>query len=108
MSLTTSNLPTCARRRIDMNMADLAKINTYDRIDADLDDWEQSLGEIRQLITAGELSRDGDEFREARKKIAIMLDGIQQTRTFIEFKRNMVVGTTADVEALLVDGEPAV
>jgi hypothetical protein len=89
-------------------MADLTKINTYDRIDADLDDWEQSLKDIRRLITMGELSRDGDEFQDARRKIAEMLEGVRQTREFIEFKRNMVVGTTADVEALLVDGEPAV
>ena len=89
-------------------MADITKINTYDRIDADLDDWEQALREIRQLITMGELSSDGDEFQEARRKCQAVLGEIQQAREFIAAKRQMVVGTTADVEAILVDNEPAV
>jgi hypothetical protein len=98
--------PIHQKTELDMNMADITKINTYDRVDADLDDWEEALRRIRDLITMGELSSDGDEFQEARRKCREVLDGIQQTRAFIAAKRSLVPDTS-EVEAVMIDGEPA-
>ena len=84
-------------------MADLSKINVYDRVHADLHDWEEALQQIRRLINQGEIG-DEDAFPEARKKIAGVLGEIEQTRQFLAIKQQEAVDATADVEALF-EGE---
>ena len=78
-------------------------ISIYDRVHADLDDWEQALVEIRKLINMGEIG-DDEAFPEARKKIAGVLGEIEQTRQFLAIKQQEAVDATADVEALF-EGE---
>jgi hypothetical protein len=88
-------------------MADLSKINVYDRVHADLNDWEEALQQIRKLINQGEIG-DEDAFPEARKKIAGVLGEIEQTRQFLSIKQQEAVNATADVEALFEDEQPSV
>ena len=83
-------------------MADLSKINVYDRVHADLNDWERTLEDIRKLINMGEIG-DDEAFPEARKKIAGMLGEIEQTRQFLAIKQQEAVIATADVDALFED-----
>ena len=97
--VTTETFP---KTRLDINMADLSKINLYDRVNADLNDWEEALQQIRRLINQGEIG-DQDAFPEARKKIAGMLGEIEQTRQFLAIKQQEAVIATADVEALFED-----
>jgi hypothetical protein len=80
-------------------MANIWKINVYDRINADLDDWEHELQRVRSLINQGEIG-DEDAFTDARKKIANLLGEIEQTRQFLAIKQQEAAAT-ADVEALL-------
>lgn len=79
---------------------DPSKINTYDRVDADLNDWEAALQDIRNLVSKAEISGDTYDFREARVKIATMLEEMKQTRGFIEYKRQIAASITAGVEKL--------
>jgi hypothetical protein len=88
-------------------MADISQINTYDRVNADLDDWEQALEDVRRLINQGEIG-DEDAFPEARKKIAGMLGEIEQTRHFLAIKQQEAIIATADVEALFEAEQPSV
>jgi hypothetical protein len=80
-------------------MANISQINVYDRVNADLDDWEHELQQVRSLINQGEIG-DEDAFTDARKKIAGMLGEIEQTRQFLAIKQQEAAAT-ADVEALL-------
>ena len=82
-------------------------ISIYDRVHADLDDWEQALVEIRKLINMGEIG-DEDAFPEARTKIAGVLGEIEHTRQFLAIKQQEAVNATADVEALFEDEQPGV
>jgi len=79
---------------------DPSQINTYDRVDADLNDWEAALQDIRNLVSKAEISGDIYDFQEARVKIAAMLEEIVQTRGFIQYKRNIAASITAGVEKL--------
>jgi hypothetical protein len=83
-------------------MTDIAKINTYERLFADLEDWQAALEQIRKLINQGEIG-DDEAFPEARKKIAGVLGEIEQTRQFLVIKQQEAVNATADVEALFED-----
>ena len=87
-------------------MTDIAKINTYERLFADLEDWQAALEQIRKLINQGEIG-DEDAFPEARKKIAGVLGEIEQTRQFLAIKQQEAVTATADVEALFEDEQPS-
>ena len=82
-------------------------ISTYDRVHADLNDWEEALQQVRKLINQGEIG-DEDAFPEARKKIAGLLGEIEQTREFLAIKQQEAVNATADVEALFEDEHPGV
>ena len=95
------------KTRLDVNMADLSKINVYDRVHADLNDWEETLQQIRRLINQGEIG-DEDAFPEARKKIVGVLGEIEHTRQFLAIKQQEAVNTTADVEALFEDEQTSV
>ena len=88
-------------------MADLSKINVYDRVHADLNDWEEALEQIRRLINRGEIG-DDEAFVEARKKIAGVLGEIEQTRQFLDLKQQEAISAAADVEALFEDEHPGV
>ena len=88
-------------------MANISQINVYDRVHADLDDWERALEDIRKFINMGEIG-DEDAFVDARKKIAGVLGEIEQTRQFLAIKQQEAVSATADVEALFEDEQPSV
>jgi hypothetical protein len=84
---------------MDRNQA--AKTNVFDYVERDLVAWQQELEHIRRLITQGEISRDGDEFQDARKKIAGLLNEMEQARDFIASKR----GVAAEVTRITSDAE---
>jgi len=100
---------TFPKTRLDVKdiMANISHINVYDRVHADLNDWERALEDIRKLINMGEIG-DDDAFPEARKKIAGMLGEIEQTRQFLAIKQQEAVIATANVEALFEDEQPGV
>jgi site-specific DNA-adenine methylase len=88
---------------MDVNMADLAIVNLYERLDEDLYDWQTQLEQIRKDINAGELETEmsgGDGFRDARRKIKSLLDEMEQTRQFVAFKQAHATAEqiTSDVE----------
>jgi hypothetical protein len=102
-------IETFPKTRLDVKdiMANISQINVYDRVHADLNDWERLLEDIRKLINMGEIG-DEDAFPEARKKIAGMLGEIKQTRHFLAIKQQEAISATADVEALFEDEQPGV
>jgi hypothetical protein len=90
-----------------MNLTERARAtSTLDFYEGDLNDWQQELQNIRHLITQGEISRDGDEFQEARRKIKSMLESMDVSRSFIAQKRQ-IEQITADVATLFSPDQQA-
>jgi hypothetical protein len=87
-----------------MNNEELARVNTLDRYQADLDDFTAHLLRIQENITMAETYRDPEFFIAARKEIHVTLGEIEQARHFVGVKRNALNTLIADVETLFDGG----
>jgi hypothetical protein len=83
----------------------LSQVPTLDRFEADLDDWEKGLHQIRELIDFGETTGEHSYFIGARKKIGTILNEIGQSHHFIAVKRAALADVTLGVETLFENGQ---
>lgn len=88
-----------------MNDSELAKVPTLDRFEADLEDWELQLTQVRELIDYGERTKEAGFFVGARRKIHLILEEIERSRHFIAVKRAALAEVTPGVEALFEHGQ---
>lgn len=85
----------------------LAQVPTLDRFEADLEDWEKALHQVRELIDFGETTGEQSYFIGARRKISTILNEIGQSQHFIAVKRAALAEVTPGVETLFENGQEA-
>ena len=87
-----------------MNNEELARVNTLDRYQADLDDLTAHLLRIQDNINMAETYREPEFFIAARREIQVALGEIEQSRHFVRVKRGALSALIADVETLFDGG----
>jgi hypothetical protein len=90
---------------VEMNDNELSKVPTLDRYEADLEDWELQLNQIRELIDYSERTKEAGFFVGARKKIQLILEEIERSKHFIAVKRAALADVTPGVETLFENGQ---
>ena len=85
-----------------MDIRKAAQINTLTYFENDLNNWHASMEKILAFVNQAEMTGDPDEFTEARKEIAAVLQDMGYSREFITVKRTLeeVQVITADADAL--------
>jgi hypothetical protein len=90
-----------------MEEEQLAKIPTIERFEGDLNDFERDLLLASQAIDDGENTHDPFCFIDARKRLAGVLDQIQEAREFIALRKSYLASLTPGVSTLFDDGQSA-
>ena len=96
-----------------MNNEELAKVPTFERFEADLEDWipalQQAISSIDYLENTGDIANGA---MSARKALAGVIREMENARHFITVKRNAIKQivlrkVTADVDTLFDDPRTA-
>ncbi len=86
-----------------MNEEQLAKVPAIDRLEADVDDWQQQLQQVRAAIDYAETNQDPDGLVAARKSIADILTEMENTRRYITVRRSYLASVTSDASTWFGD-----